>query len=47
MPLEYAIRLNTESIIVCVSAEELHFMTVTSGSFLDLFMKKRKGKAAH
>lgn len=47
MPLEYAIRLNTESIIVCVSAEELHFMTVTSGSFLDLCTRKRKGKAAH
>lgn len=47
MPLEYAIRLNTESIIVCVSAEELHFMTVTSGSFLDLCMRKGKGKAAH
>lgn len=36
MPLEYAICLNMESIIVCISAEELHFMSLASGSFLDL-----------
>lgn len=36
MPLEYAICLNTKSIIVWVSVAELHFMSVASGSFLDL-----------
>lgn len=47
MPLEYAIRLNTESIIVCVSVEELHFMTVASGSFLDLGTGGKERKKQH
>lgn len=46
MPLEYAIRLNTESIIVCVSVEELHFMTVASGSFWTWAQEEKKGKGS-
>lgn len=47
MLLEYVIRLNIESIIVCVFVEELYFMIVTLGFFLDLCMRKRKGKVVY
>lgn len=45
MPLEYN-TLNTESIIVCVSAEELHFMTVIR-IFFGFVHEERKVERQH